>query len=97
MIGRIRPQDKVMAMDRSTIWPYFPRFLIARPQFLRFWRACTAFKGLNSITRQDVRGQLIGVIMAIKIYSTSGASAGIGFSFNLQSTFILLVILLGAK
>eukprot|EP00956_Cyclotella_meneghiniana_P038786 scaffold159893_cov40-Cyclotella_meneghiniana.AAC.2 len=32
-----------MAMDRSTIWPYFPRFLIARPQFLRFWRACTAF------------------------------------------------------
>eukprot|EP00956_Cyclotella_meneghiniana_P024780 scaffold50366_cov64-Cyclotella_meneghiniana.AAC.1 len=30
-------------MDRSTIWPYFPRFLIARPQFLRFWRACTAF------------------------------------------------------
>ena len=43
MIGQIRPQDKVMAMDRSTIWPYFPRFLIARPQFLRFWRACTAF------------------------------------------------------
>ena len=29
MIGQIRPQDKVMAMDWSTIWPYFLRFLIA--------------------------------------------------------------------
>eukprot|EP00956_Cyclotella_meneghiniana_P019870 scaffold34547_cov69-Cyclotella_meneghiniana.AAC.2 len=32
-----------MAMDRSTIRPYFPLFLMTRPQFLRFWQACTAF------------------------------------------------------
>eukprot|EP00956_Cyclotella_meneghiniana_P042399 scaffold248444_cov71-Cyclotella_meneghiniana.AAC.5 len=44
-----------MAMDQSTIWPYFPRFLIARPQFLRFWRACTAFiqKDIYGIIKQS--------------------------------------------
>ena len=49
MIGQIHPQDKVLAMDWSTIWSCFPWFLIARPQFLRFWQACTAFMSWDGI------------------------------------------------
>ena len=53
MIGQIRPQDRLMAMDRSTIWPYFPMlfsliFDRAPPNF-DILGACTAFIALRAI------------------------------------------------
>ena len=67
MIDEIRPQDRLMAMDRSTIWPYFPMlfsliFDRAPPNF-DILGACTAFIGMllgveRQISFKNYRGKL---------------------------------------